>query len=74
LIWETPKENQARKVEAGTHGRGEMNAMAKLEDCEAALIRSERARGVPVAALAIEFMVSERTIYDIASRRRRGKS
>jgi hypothetical protein len=69
LNWKTPKENQADRLQHGTHTRGERNANAKITDDEARMILALKG-AVPQMELAARFRVARRTIGDIHARRK----
>lgn len=67
LEWKTPTENQADRINHGTHARGEQNSRAKLTESEVIAIRSST--GVSGRCLARQYGVTDATIYDILNRR-----
>lgn len=64
LSWKTRAENQADRVEHGTHNRGERSAKAKLTEADARIILSLRGE-VRQKELAERFGVSPANISDI---------
>lgn len=65
LAWGTDLENAADRLRHGRYARGGKHHNAKLSDTQAAQIRSARARGMKVKALAERFGVSVPTVESI---------
>lgn len=68
LEWKTHAENEADKLDHGTHNRGERHGCAKLTEADVLQILGMKGMG-PQWKLAERFKVSPRTIGDIQSRR-----
>ncbi len=64
------KKNAADKIRDGTHHRGVKNPNAKFTEEQVLEIRSKRAKGAPLAALAGNYRVSIQTISDVVNRTR----
>lgn len=69
LMYGTPAENTAQAVAHGTHVRGERCHKARLTAADVAAIRTRRAAGDRLAALANDFHVSVATISAVATSR-----
>jgi len=66
LRYETPRENNARKLEHGTLNEGERNGAAKITRVQALLVRELMAAGHPAEAVAAQFGISRTQVYRIA--------
>lgn len=66
LSWKTPKENQADRLEHGTHCRGERNGSAKLTEAQVLEIRSFKGQ-FTVRQIAEKYGVSQSTVAGIYS-------
>jgi hypothetical protein len=64
LEWKTPTQNQADRLEHGTHSRGERSARAKLTEDDVRIIISLKGAETRVS-LAARFGVSQQAIYRI---------
>lgn len=71
LVWESPKQNAARKLGHGTHQQGTKNHQHKLSHAQVVGIRVRRKNGVPVHSLAAEFGISRAHVWQITTFRRR---
>jgi len=71
LSWKTRAENMADQLMHGTRLRGERNAMAKISDEQASVIR-EIAPFAPYALIAAHYGVSVQHVGKIVNRQRRG--
>lgn len=68
LYWATHTENQADRVEHGTHNRGKRQWMCRLNEAQVTEIRSRNGRQTS-AEVAAEFAISARHVRGIWSRR-----
>jgi hypothetical protein len=69
LSWGTAAQNAQDKRLHGTHRLGEQVAGAKLTADEVRDIRALHALGLTVSVLAVDYSVSESTIYAVINRR-----
>ena len=67
LRWDTPEGNQADRLTHGTHSRGERSGKARITEDQAREIIARRRAGEAVLAIAKDYAVGGRTIYQIAS-------
>lgn len=70
LVWETRRENFARKIEHGTAARGEASPVAVLTGAQVREIRALVASGASQDSLAERFGVNQSTISRIVTGRR----
>jgi len=64
LVWKTPAENQADRVEHGTHNRGERHGASKLKADDVRTIRFLNGL-IPQHVIATHYGVSQTSISDI---------
>ena len=64
LSWKTRAENQADRIDHGTHTRGERGGSAKLTELQISEIRALRGK-MPNREIAATFRVSDRTVRHI---------
>ena len=70
LVWETKKQNHARKIKHGTAQRGERCSLAILKESEVREIRRRFDAGESAASIQEDFSVSYKTIFNVARRLR----
>lgn len=66
LAYETPTENQARRRDHGTDGRGERNPAAKLTQAQVDQIRIRLGNGEQQAAIARDYGITRQGVWFIA--------
>lgn len=70
LRWATRAENEADKLDHGTHNRGEQHNMVKLKESDVIDIRRRVAAGESQRAIAREYRLGQPTVSKIVRRER----
>jgi len=70
LVWETRRDNLARRIAHGTDDRGLKNSRACLTEAQVRTVRAEASRGTSYSELMRLFGVSRATISRVVTKKR----